>query len=119
LFGRTEKPNHFADQTRSQGITFIRRKEIDISFWFHPTNMVEELETMFESLEKILKYASNLCQNSCQPRERLGMFVIRFLGFIQCWNLSEKVINKLPTAVLMTQQLDKLNFIGLLGINFR
>jgi peptidoglycan/xylan/chitin deacetylase (PgdA/CDA1 family) len=33
--------------------------------WFHPTNMVDELETMFAGLREILQYASNLKKEGC------------------------------------------------------
>jgi hypothetical protein len=37
----------------------VKKKEI-FHLWFHPTNMCDELETMFDGLEKILAYASKL-----------------------------------------------------------
>ena len=36
-----------------------RRKKI-FHLWFHPTNMVDEMETMFAGLREILKYADTL-----------------------------------------------------------
>ncbi len=60
---RRHIPISFRVKRAIKGLESAVKKKRIFHLWFHPTNMVDELETMFEGLEEILAHASNLQKN--------------------------------------------------------
>lgn len=47
-----------------KGLNAAAEKKQIFHFWFHPTNMVDEMDKMFDGLETILKYVGKLRESS-------------------------------------------------------